>query len=39
MRFCKGDGMHNSAAVLPELLADGIRLLVYAGNADFMCNL
>jgi cathepsin A (carboxypeptidase C) len=33
-----GDGMHNSAAVLPELIADGIRLLVYAGEADFMCN-
>jgi len=34
----QGDGMHNSAALLPDLLADGIRLLVYAGNADFMCN-
>lgn len=30
--------MHNSAAVLPELLEDGVRVLVYAGNADFMCN-
>ena len=30
--------MKNSAALLPELLSSGIRLLVYAGNADFMCN-
>ena len=36
--FGQGDGMHNSAALLPELLADGIRLLVYAGDADMMCN-
>ena len=28
-----GDGMHNSAALLPELVDAGIRLLVYAGNA------
>jgi hypothetical protein len=28
-----GDEMHNGAVLLPELLADGIRLLVYAGNA------
>jgi len=34
----QGDGMHNSAALLPELINDGIRLLVYAGNADMMCN-
>ena len=36
--FVQGDGMHNSAALLPELLEDGKRLLVYAGNADGMCN-
>ncbi|KAG8904827.1 hypothetical protein FRB99_001083 [Tulasnella sp. 403] len=36
--FGQGDGFKNSASLLPELLADGIRLLVYAGNADFMCN-
>jgi cathepsin A (carboxypeptidase C) len=29
----QGDGMHNSALLLPELIDDGIRLLVYAGNA------
>ncbi|KXN91965.1 hypothetical protein AN958_11025 [Leucoagaricus sp. SymC.cos] len=33
-----GDGMHNSASLLPGLINDGIRLLVYAGNADMMCN-
>ncbi|KAF9533625.1 carboxypeptidase C [Crepidotus variabilis] len=33
-----GDGMHNSAALLPELVDGGVRLLVYAGNADMMCN-
>lgn len=29
----KGDSMHNSAALLPELVDGGVRLLVYAGNA------
>lgn len=29
----QGDGMHNSAILLPELINDGVRLLVYAGNA------
>ena len=28
-----GDGAHNSAALLPELVNAGVRLLVYAGNA------
>ena len=36
--FFHGDGMHNSAALLPGLLEDGKRLLVYAGNTDGMCN-
>lgn len=36
--FGQGDGMHNSAALLPPLIEDGVRLLVYAGNADMMCN-
>ncbi|KAH8983045.1 Alpha/Beta hydrolase protein [Lactarius hatsudake] len=35
----QGDGMHNSAALLPELINDGIRLLVYAGNAAWVENL
>ncbi|KAF8894827.1 carboxypeptidase C [Infundibulicybe gibba] len=34
----QGDGAHNSAVLLPELIEDGVRLLVYAGNADMMCN-
>lgn len=34
----QGDGAHNSAKLLPELIDDGIRLLVYAGHADMMCN-
>jgi cathepsin A (carboxypeptidase C) len=29
----QGDGMHNSALLLPELIEHGVRLLVYAGNA------
>ena len=29
----QGDGMHNAAALLPELVEDGVRLLIYAGNA------
>ncbi|SNX82969.1 related to carboxypeptidase [Melanopsichium pennsylvanicum] len=34
----QGDSMHDSAALLPELIEDGIRVLIYAGEADFMCN-
>lgn len=30
----QGDGMHNSGALLPELVNNGIRLLLYAGEAD-----
>jgi cathepsin A (carboxypeptidase C) len=29
----QGDGMHNSATLLPKLIEHGVRLLVYAGNA------
>ncbi|KAJ3554633.1 hypothetical protein NM688_g3005 [Phlebia brevispora] len=36
--FGQGDGMHNTAALLPDLINDDIKLLVYAGNADMMCN-
>jgi cathepsin A (carboxypeptidase C) len=32
----QGDGMHNSALLLPELVNDGVRLLVYAGNAGML---
>ncbi|KAG8966199.1 hypothetical protein FRC03_012317 [Tulasnella sp. 419] len=34
----QGDGMKNSAALIPELLENGVRVLIYAGNADYMCN-
>jgi hypothetical protein len=27
-----GTGMYDSASLLPELVEDGVRLLVYAGN-------
>ncbi len=30
--------MHDTAALLPELIEDDIRVLIYAGEADFMCN-
>ena len=29
----QGDGMRNSASLLTDLVNEGIRLLVYAGNA------
>ncbi|KAG6879893.1 hypothetical protein C0992_009884 [Termitomyces sp. T32_za158] len=35
----QGDGMHNSARLLPELVNDGVRLLVYAGNAGALTSL
>ncbi|BGP38602.1 hypothetical protein JCM10449v2_002537 [Rhodotorula kratochvilovae] len=34
----QGDVSHNTAALIPELLDAGIRFLIYAGDADFMCN-
>ncbi|PRQ73141.1 Alpha/Beta hydrolase fold [Rhodotorula toruloides] len=33
-----GDVSKNTAALIPPLLEDGIRFLIYAGSADFMCN-
>lgn len=36
--FGQGDAMKNRAILLGPLIDDGIRLLVYAGNADAMCN-
>lgn len=32
----QGDGAHNSALLLTDLVNDGVRLLIYAGNADYM---
>ncbi|KAI3615731.1 carboxypeptidase y [Moniliophthora roreri] len=29
-----GEGMANTASLVPELINDGVRLLVYAGDAD-----
>lgn len=34
----QGDSIQNSAKLLEPLLADGVRVLAYAGEADFMCN-
>ncbi|KAG8950045.1 hypothetical protein FRC04_008125 [Tulasnella sp. 424] len=31
-----GEGAKNAVALIPELLADGIRVLVYGGNTDFL---
>ncbi|KAK6936100.1 Peptidase S10, serine carboxypeptidase [Dillenia turbinata] len=33
-----GDWMRNLEVVIPPLLEDGIKLLVYAGEYDFICN-
>ncbi|EFP76336.2 hypothetical protein PGT21_011218 [Puccinia graminis f. sp. tritici] len=33
-----GDNMHNSASLIPDILSNGVRLLIYAGEDDFMCN-
>ena len=34
----QGDGARNRAKLLPELVEDGIRVLIYAGDADMACN-
>lgn len=34
----QGDSSHNSAPFLVDLINEGVRVLVYAGNADYMCN-
>lgn len=33
-----GDWMHNYQNQIPDLLASGIPVLIYAGDADFVCN-
>ncbi|KAJ7455292.1 Alpha/Beta hydrolase protein [Mycena galericulata] len=38
MFLLQGDGMRDSARLLTELVDEGIRLLIYAGNVDMMCN-
>lgn len=34
----QADAMRDSALLLTDLVDNGVRLLVYAGNADAMCN-
>ncbi len=34
----QGDGARNRAKLLPELVENGIRVLIYAGDADMACN-
>ena len=34
----QGDGARNRAKLLPELVESGIRVLIYAGDADMACN-
>jgi len=33
-----GDWMLNFHTLLPDLLADGIKVLIYAGDCDYICN-
>jgi len=33
-----GDWMHNFSYVIPDLLHDGVRALIYAGDCDYICN-
>mmetsp|Transcript_62492 Transcript_62492/g.140927 ORF Transcript_62492/g.140927 Transcript_62492/m.140927 type:complete len:484 (-) Transcript_62492:85-1536(-) len=32
------DWMHNYHTLLPDMLADGLRVLIYAGDVDYICN-
>eukprot|EP00971_Amphidinium_carterae_P098700 1952020-Amphidinium_carterae.1 len=34
----QGDWMKTYQDMLPDMLADGIRVLVYAGDVDYICN-
>lgn len=33
-----GDWLKNYANLLPEMLEDGVRVMIYAGNLDLICN-
>mmetsp|Transcript_37299 Transcript_37299/g.97298 ORF Transcript_37299/g.97298 Transcript_37299/m.97298 type:complete len:490 (+) Transcript_37299:54-1523(+) len=33
-----GDWMKNYQGLIPDLLADGIKVLIYAGDCDYICN-
>lgn len=32
-----GDGARSSAVLLPEMIEDGVRMLIYVGDADLLC--
>jgi carboxypeptidase C (cathepsin A) len=34
----QGDSMHDTPQLLTDMINDGVRMLIYAGNADMMCN-
>lgn len=34
----QGDYMKNYHTMLPPMLADGIRVMIYAGDVDYICN-
>ena len=34
----QGDWMKDYQTQIPDLLAHGIRVLIYAGDQDFICN-
>ncbi|CAD7955962.1 unnamed protein product [Amoebophrya sp. A25] len=36
--FFRADYMRNFHLKIPEMMADGIRVLVYAGDVDYICN-
>ncbi|KAH8099460.1 peptidase S10 serine carboxypeptidase [Cristinia sonorae] len=36
--YLQGQAIHNSAAFLPKLLHNGVRVMVYAGDVDSVCN-
>ncbi|RPD64649.1 alpha/beta-hydrolase [Lentinus tigrinus ALCF2SS1-6] len=36
--YAQGQAMRNSAALLPPLIKEGMRLLVFAGDTDGVCN-
>jgi len=36
--YNQGQAVRNSEALLPKLVNDGVRLLAFAGNTDWLCN-
>jgi len=33
-----GDWLHNFDTIIPEMMADGVRTMIYAGDLDLICN-